>query len=94
MTFYDGEMFPNDYLNQVFIAEHGSWNRSKKIGYRITLVRLNDYQEAVKYETFADGWLQGEKAWGRPADVMVMKDGSLLISDDTADSIYRITYQK
>ena len=85
-------MFPPDYRGQIFIAEHGSWNRSKKAGYRISLVRVQG-SRAVAYETFASGWLQGESAWGRPADVLVLPDGSLLVSDDQAGAIYRITYQ-
>ena len=92
MRFYTGSMFPPAYRNQIFIAEHGSWNRSKKIGYRISLVRLQG-GKAVAYETFAGGWLQGETAWGRPADVLVLPDGSLLVADDTGDAIYRITYK-
>ena len=92
MRFYSGTMFPPAYRNQIFIAEHGSWNRSKKIGYRISLVRLRG-NTAVAYETFASGWLQGESAWGRPADVLVLPDGSLLISDDHAGAIYRIVYR-
>ena len=91
MRFYTGTMFPPEYRNQVFIAEHGSWNRSKKIGYRVALVRLKD-DKAVAYEPFASGWLQGERAWGRPADVQALPDGSLLVADDQADAIYRITY--
>ena len=93
MAFYDGEMFPEEYVNQVFIAEHGSWNRSKKIGYRVSLVRLNEAGEAISYQPFAEGWLQGQRAWGRPADVLVARDGSLLVSDDTGNAIYRITYR-
>ena len=92
MRFYTGTMFPPDYRNQIFIAEHGSWNRSKKTGYRISLVRLSG-DKAVAYETFASGWLQGETAWGRPADVLVLPDGSLLIADDRAGAIYRVTYR-
>jgi glucose/arabinose dehydrogenase len=84
-------MFPSEYKNQIFIAEHGSWNRSTKIGYRITLVRVNG-NKAVSYEVFAEGWLQGNSAWGRPVDVLVMPDGALLVSDDTASAIYRISY--
>ncbi len=91
MRFYTGAQFPPSYRNQIFIAEHGSWNRSKKIGYRVTLVRLEN-NRAVSYEPFATGWLQGETAWGRPADVLVMPDGSLLVSDDYAGAIYRIRY--
>ena len=91
MRFYTGEMFPTEYHNQIIIAEHGSWNRSTPIGYRLSLVRVED-NEAVSYETFADGWMVDGQAWGRPADVMVMPDGSLLVSDDTAGAIYRIYY--
>jgi glucose/arabinose dehydrogenase len=92
MRFYTGSMFPADYRQQIFIAEHGSWNRSKKIGYRVTLVRLQG-SRAVSYETFASGWLQGETAWGRPTDVLVLPDGSLLVADDYAGAIYRISYR-
>ncbi|MBS1192010.1 MAG: putative L-sorbosone dehydrogenase [Rhodocyclaceae bacterium] len=91
MRFYTGRQFPEAYRNQVFIAEHGSWNRSRKVGYRVSLVRLQG-NRAVAYEPFATGWLQGEKAWGRPADVLVLPDGSLLVSDDHAGAIYRIRY--
>ena len=91
MRFYTGGMFPSEYRHQVFIAEHGSWNRDSKIGYRITLVRL-DGNEAVGYEDFAAGWLEDEEVYGRPADVEVMPDGSLLVSDDYAGMIYRITH--
>jgi glucose/arabinose dehydrogenase len=92
MRFYTGKLFPAQYREQIFIAEHGSWNRSKKIGYRVSLVRLKDGR-AVAYETFASGWLQGESAWGRPVDVLVLPDGSLLVSDDYAGAIYRISYR-
>jgi glucose/arabinose dehydrogenase len=91
MRFYTGTQFPSAYRDRVFIAEHGSWNRSKKIGYRVTVVRIEN-KRAVAYEPFATGWLQGETAWGRPADVLVMPDGSLLVSDDLAGAIYRIRY--
>jgi glucose/arabinose dehydrogenase len=91
VRFYTGKMFPEDYREQIFIAEHGSWNRSEKIGYRVTLVRLDD-NTAVSYEPFAEGWLQGETSWGRPVDVLIMPDGALLVSDDTAGVIYRIAY--
>jgi glucose/arabinose dehydrogenase len=92
MRFYSGTMFPPEYRSQIFIAEHGSWNRTVPIGYRITLVRLNGNQ-AVKYEVFAEGWLKNGRAWGRPVDVLVMPDGSLLVSDDRANAIYRIIYK-
>ncbi len=91
MRFYRGKMFPAKYRNQIFIAEHGSWNRKTPIGYRITLVTIQDNQ-AVKYEVFAEGWLQGSRAWGRPVDVLVLPDGALLVSDDRGNAIYRISY--
>jgi glucose/arabinose dehydrogenase len=93
MRFYTGNMFPAEYKNQIFIAEHGSWNRSTKIGYRISLVRLEG-NESVGYETFAEGWLNGDSVSGRPVDVQVMPDGSLLVSDDFAGVIYRISFQR
>ena len=91
LRFYTGDMFPDAFKNQIIIAEHGSWNRSTPIGYRLTKVSLNG-DDAVKYEIFAEGWLQDGEAWGRPVDVLVMPDGALLVSDDRADAIYRITY--
>jgi glucose/arabinose dehydrogenase len=93
MRFYTGTMFPAEYRDQIFIAEHGSWNRSVPIGYRISLVQLQG-NKAVSYQVFADGWLSNGDAWGRPVDLQVMPDGSLLVSDDKADVIYRISYRK
>ena len=95
LEFYQGKQFPNSYKNQILLAEHGSWNRSNKIGYQLSLVRL-DGTNAASYEAFASGWLDTEKdeAWGRPVDLEHMPDGSLLVSDDFADVIYRIYYQK
>jgi glucose/arabinose dehydrogenase len=93
MRFYTGTMFPPKYRNQIFIAEHGSWNRSEKIGYRVTSVS-RDEQGHLRYSVFAEGWLQGKEAWGRPVDVLVMPDGALLVSDDLAGVIYRISYRK
>jgi glucose/arabinose dehydrogenase len=93
MRFYTGTMFPEEYRNQIFIAEHGSWNRSQPIGYRVALVRVAE-NKATKYEMFAEGWLQRGRATGRPADVLVMPDGALLVSDDHADVIYRVSYKK
>jgi glucose/arabinose dehydrogenase len=92
MRFYTGTMFPEEYRNQIFIAEHGSWNRIIPTGYRISLVRLQA-GKAVSYEVFAEGWLQAVNAWGRPVDVLVMPDGALLVSDDRANTVYRISYQ-
>ena len=91
MRFYTGSMFPAQLKNQIFIAEHGSQSRSVPIGYRVTVVTLNN-GKAVSYDTFAEGWLQGNSAWGRPVDVQQMPDGSLLVSDDKANAIYRISY--
>jgi glucose/arabinose dehydrogenase len=92
MRFYSGESFPDEYRHQIFIAEHGSWNRSTPIGYRITLARLEG-NKVTSYEVFAEGWLQGDDAWGRPVDLHVAPDGSLLVSDDRAGAIYRIEYK-
>jgi|GEM_PF-4721113 len=83
MRFYTGKQFPAKYRNQILIAEHGSWNRTNPIGYRLMLVRL-DGDKAVSYAPFAQGWLQGDDVRGRPVDVQVMPDGSLLVSDDRA----------
>jgi glucose/arabinose dehydrogenase len=93
MRFYTGKMFPREYNNNIFIAEHGSWNRSTPIGYRVMIVTLKD-NRAIRYDVFAEGWLQGKERWGRPVDVQVMPDGSLLVSDDFAGVIYRITYSE
>lgn len=95
MEFYTANLFPADYQGNIFIAEHGSWNRSKKSGYRLMLATLNG-NEVTKYEPFAEGWLNQEEdeAWGRPVDVEFLPDGSMLLSDDFADVIYRISYQK
>ena len=91
MRFYTGAMFPEKYRGGVFIAEHGSWNRSTPIGYRVTFVKVEG-DRATSYEPFATGWLKGGVASGRPADVLVMPDGALLVSDDKAGRIYRISY--
>ena len=93
MRFYTGHMFPERYRNQIFIAEHGSWNRTEKIGYRISLV-TRDESAPPQYTVFSEGWLQGDTAWGRPVDVLVMPDGALLVSDDLAGVIYRIGYRQ
>ena len=93
MRFYTGNMFPNEYKNQIFIAEHGSWNRTTPIGYRIMCARLQG-NNVSDYVSFASGWLQNGKAIGRPSDVMVMPDGALLVSDDLRGAIYRISYKK
>jgi glucose/arabinose dehydrogenase len=94
MRFYTGTSFPPEYRGNIFIAEHGSWNRSRKIGYRIARVVVEGGR-AVKHEVFAEGWLgSDESVWGRPVDVEVMPDGSLLVSDNHAGVIYRIAYRR
>ncbi|MDH3650452.1 MAG: PQQ-dependent sugar dehydrogenase [Saprospiraceae bacterium] len=91
IEFYTGSQFPTEYQNQIFIAEHGSWNRSTPIGYRITMVTVEE-GEAINYSVFAEGWLQGRRPSGRPVDLEQLPDGSLLVSDDHGDAIYRIRY--
>ncbi|MBP6827075.1 MAG: sorbosone dehydrogenase family protein [Saprospiraceae bacterium] len=94
LEFYTGKMFPAEYKNQLFIAEHGSWNRNKKIGYNVSRVKVDDKGQCIGYEPFATGWLQeNEEVWGRPVDVEYMPDGSMLVSDDHANAIYRIYYE-
>ena len=83
--------WPAEYKNQILIAEHGSWNRTEKIGYQVSLVKVNEQGQCTGYEPFASGWLQpGNEVWGRPVDLEWLPDGSLLVSDDHADAIYRI----
>ena len=95
LKFYTGSMFPSEYKNQIILAEHGSWNRSKKSGYKLSLVKVNEAGKATSYTTFASGWLDDatQKVWGRPVDVLLMPDGSMLVSDDQAGVIYRIVYK-
>ena len=92
LKFYTGKMFPPEYRNRIFIAQHGSWNRSRKSGYRVIMVTLKD-NKVERSDVFAEGWLENERVWGRPVDMLVMPDGSMLISDDTANVVYRVTYR-
>ncbi len=94
LKFYTGSMFPAQYKNQIFLAEHGSWNRARKSGYNITLVKVEN-SKATGHEPFISGWLDEDtqKVWGRPVDVLLMPDGSMLISDDYAGVVYRVTYK-
>jgi glucose/arabinose dehydrogenase len=93
LRFYTGNMFPSAYKNQLFICEHGSWNRSKKAGYKVGIATLEG-NKVIDYKPFAEGFLQAdEKVIGRPVDCIVAPDGSLLISDDFAGVIYRISYK-
>ncbi len=91
MKVYTKSMFPEQYVGGVFIAEHGSWNRSSPVGYKVSFVKIEDGR-AVAYTPFAQGWLAGARALGRPVDILVLYDGSLLVSDDHANVIYRISY--
>lgn len=93
MKFYTGSMFPQAYSNRIFIAEHGSWNRIPPSGYRITTVTLEG-DSAVDYEPFAEGWLRAGRVSGRVVDIVIYRDGSLLISDDRSGLIYRISYEE
>ena len=95
MNFYEGTMFPDEYDNKIFVAQHGSWNRAKKSGYVVMAIDHDD-SSADNAEVFVSGWLDDEsqKAWGRPVDVINMPDGSILISDDYADVVYRVSYEE
>jgi glucose/arabinose dehydrogenase len=95
LKFYTGAMFPAEYKNQIILAEHGSWNRSKKSGYKLSLVKVDKANNPTSYSNFATGWMDDatQKAWGRPVDVLLMPDGSMLVSDDQAGVIYRIVYK-
>lgn len=92
VRFYTGNMFPAKYRNALFIAEHGSWNRSTPLGYRVA-VAFTGTDGTTTTEIFAEGWLDGARTTGRPVDVINAPDGSLLVSDDAADKIYRISFK-
>jgi glucose/arabinose dehydrogenase len=97
MRFYTGEMFPAEYRGAILIAEHGSWNRApgeRHTGHRLTIARP-DAKGDERYQTFIEGFLgEDNRAWGRPVDLLQMPDGSLLVSDDHAGAIYRLTYKR
>ena len=93
VRFYTGDMFPKEYRNDAFVAQHGSWNRSTPVGYRVMRIKFDDRGTVIGKEVFADGWLQQEKAWGRPVDLLQLPDGSLLLSDNYQGVIYRISYK-
>ena len=98
LSFYDGDLFPSKYKNTLFMTLHGSWNRSRKVGYKVIAVHFDEYGELIYHKDFISGWLDKsngqEKVLGRPAGVLQKSDGSILISDDGANVIYRVTYQK
>ncbi len=95
LRFYTGSSFPATYQNNLFIAKHGSWNRDEKSGYQVTTVALDGTDKVASEKVFIEGWLDkaSQENWGRPVDVMVMPDGSMLLSDDQAGCVYRITYK-
>jgi glucose/arabinose dehydrogenase len=92
MRFYQGKAFPAEYRHNILIAEHGSWNRSQRVGYQVIRVILNQTGGVLRQEPFVTGWLKDDEFWGRPTDVLELKDGSVLISDDYSGSIFRVTY--
>lgn len=91
IAFYHGQLFPIHYHHRLFVAEHGSWNRSTPAGYHVVVMSLQA-NKVVEQAVFAEGWLKGREAWGRPVDLLQMPDGALLLSDDKAGAIYRISY--
>lgn len=94
MTFYTGNQFPEKYRGGIFSAQHGSWNRTKPVGARVMFTSLKPDGTADKTEVFAEGWLtENDEYMGRPVDVAQLRDGSLLVSDDFAGAIYRISYE-
>ena len=93
MHFYRGEMFPAEYRHVAFVAEHGSWNRSEPVGYRVSMFWFDGAGTLLSEGVFISGWLQGGRPWGRPVDIDELSDGSLLISDDFAGVVYRVTYR-
>ena len=93
IAFYDKDIFPEKYKNSLFIALHGSWNRSEKSGYKVIFIKLDENGNYISQEDFITGWLDGQNAWGRPVSPFIMSDGSMLISDDKYDVIYKIEYK-
>jgi glucose/arabinose dehydrogenase len=89
LAFYTGTQFPAEYRGNLFVALHGSWNRSAPVGYKVIRVRL----DGAVPEDFATGWLVGNRSWGRPVDLAVAPDGALFLSDDSLGAVYRITYR-
>ena len=94
VMFYTGSMFPAEYKNRVLLAQRGSWNRNEKTGYKVMMATVDKNGAVTKYEPFVQGWLQGQELWGRPVYTTQMKDGSVLIADDYAGAIFRVSYSK
>ena len=93
VAFYDQDIFPAKYKNSLFVALHGSWNRTKKSGYKLVFIQLDEEGNYVSQEDFITGWLSSESAWGRPVSPYIMSDGSMLLSDDKYNVIYRVSYK-
>lgn len=97
LTFYEGKMFPKEYKGDVFVALHGSWNRTKRTGYKIIRIRFKNGKPVGGYDDFLTGWMldqNSREVWGRPVGLLVLPDGSMLITDDGANKIWRVTYQE
>ena len=95
MTFYQGEQFPQEYRGDVFAAEHGSWNKAARTGYEVIRVPLKQGRATGEYQDFLSGFVTSDgDVWGRPVGVAVAKDGSLLVTDDGAGCIWRVSYIK
>jgi len=97
MLFYDGNMFPQEYRGDAFVALHGSWNRTNRTGYKIIRIRMKGGKPVGGYDDFLTGWMLGEdkpEVWGRPVSLLVLKDGSMLVTDDGGNKIWRVTYSK
>jgi hypothetical protein len=93
MTFYEASQFPAEYHGDIFAAEHGSWNRSKRTGYKVIRVIVKNGAPTSEYEDFATGFVVNDsEVWGRPVGVTVDKDGALLVSEDASGTVWRITY--
>jgi glucose/arabinose dehydrogenase len=97
IAFYEGRMFPPEYRGRAFVALHGSWNRSNRTGYKVISIPMRNGKPAGGYDDFVAGWMPSETqraVWGRPVGLLVLGDGSLLISDDGGGKIWRVTYKK
>jgi glucose/arabinose dehydrogenase len=95
LTFYEGKQFPSQYAGDIFAAEHGSWNHAARTGYEVILVPVHDGKATGEYEDFVTGFITPDgQVWGRPVGVAVASDGSLIVSDDGSNSIWRVSYAK
>jgi glucose/arabinose dehydrogenase len=95
LTFYDGKQFPKEYLHDIFASEHGSWNRARRVGYKVIRVPMRDGKATGEFEDFLIGFVTKEgDVWGRPVGVAVAKDGALMVTDDGSGTIWRVAYTK